>query len=139
MTDREPKDYRGAHRAPSPDFGAPFHNVAEAGMFPEDFYTSKGPQWYGSGYPRMDVATHSQLNSIRNKPDALVHVYRAVPADAKRAEINPGDWVTPTRDYAVQHGISNLNGQYKLVSKKVPAKHLWTNGDSMHEWGYNPK
>lgn len=137
MSTREPEDYRGWHRAPSPDFGAPMHNVSD-GIYPEDFYGPKGRQWYGSGQPRMDVGTHSLISSIRHKPDALVHVYRAVPSSVKNPTINPGDWVTPTRDYAVQHGLSNLEGDYKLVTKKVPAKHLWTNGDSMHEWGYQP-
>ncbi len=138
MSIREPEDYRGSHRAPSPDFGAPMHNVSD-GIFPEDFYTPKGRIWYGSGFGKADVGTHALITSIRHKPDALVHVYRAVPSNIKNPAINAGDWVTPSRDYAVQHGESNLNGDYKLVHKKVPAKHLWTDGDSMQEWGYNPQ
>jgi hypothetical protein len=108
-------------------------------MFPEDFYSDKGRQWYGSGYGRMDAGTHGMLRSIRHKPETQVHVYRAVPSHAKSAVINPGDWVTPTKDYAIQHGESNLQGQYRIVSKKVPAKHLWTDGNSIHEWGYDPR
>jgi hypothetical protein len=108
-------------------------------MFPDDFYSDKGRQWYGTGYHRMDSGTHSQIRSLRGKPDAMVHVFRAVPSHARNATINPGDWVTPTRDYAVQHGESNLQGQYRLISKKVPAKHLWTDGNSIHEWGYDPR
>jgi hypothetical protein len=132
--------YRGLHMAPSSDFGSPFHDVAgPVGVFPEDFYSQKGRQWYGSGYARMDVGTHSLISSTRHQPDAMVHVYRAVPSHAKRAVINPGDWVTPTRDYAVQHGESNLQGQYRIISKQVPAKHLWNDGNSIHEWGYDPK
>ena len=51
---------------------------------------------------------------------------------------NAGDWVTITRKYAVEHGESALGGEYKILTKTVPAKTLWTNGDSLYEFGYNP-
>ena len=140
MSRNEAFGYRGVHQAPSADYGAPMHDVAgPVGMFPDDFYTDKGRQWYGSGYGRLDIGTHSMLRSIRHKPDSLVHVYRAVPSHAKSAAISAGDWVTPTKEYAIQHGESNLQGQYRIISKKVPAKHLWTDGNSIHEWGYDPR
>jgi hypothetical protein len=50
--------------------------------------------------------------------------------------INNGDWVTINRLYAVEHGESNLLGNYKILTKTVPANTLYT-GDSLHEWGYN--
>lgn len=52
--------------------------------------------------------------------------------------INKGDWVTINRDYAKSHGESALNGKYKILTKKVKAKDLYTNGDSIHEFGYWP-
>jgi hypothetical protein len=52
--------------------------------------------------------------------------------------INPGDWVTINKSYAIEHGKSNLRGNYRILSKTVPAKTLFTTGDSIHEWGYNP-
>jgi hypothetical protein len=52
--------------------------------------------------------------------------------------INPGDWVTLAREYAKQHGESNLNNNYKILSKIVPAKHVYTTADSLHEFGYDP-
>lgn len=56
----------------------------------------------------------------------------------EKIKINPGDWVTPIREYAVSHGRSHLNNKYKIVSKTVPAKHLFTDGNSIEEWGYDP-
>lgn len=53
-------------------------------------------------------------------------------------DINPGDWVALDRKYAKQHGESALGGKYKIVSKKVKAKDLFTNGDSIQEWGWWP-
>jgi len=57
---------------------------------------------------------------------------------SQRAQINPGDWVTINRSYAKQHGESTLEGNYKILSKKVRARDIFTNGDSIHEWGYDP-
>ena len=52
--------------------------------------------------------------------------------------IIPGDWVAISKQYAKDHGESVLQGKYKVASMRVPAKHVWTNGDSIHEWGYHP-
>lgn len=54
------------------------------------------------------------------------------------SSINAGDWVTPSRSYAVDHGESALNGEYRILSKSVPASHLFTEGNSLSEFGYNP-
>ena len=53
--------------------------------------------------------------------------------------IRKGDWVTINKEYAKSHGESVLNGNYKIASMRVPAKHVWTNADSIHEWGYHPE
>jgi len=52
--------------------------------------------------------------------------------------IGVGDWVTISRAYAKEHGEASLNGEYRIVSKRVRAKELYTTGDSIHEWGYYP-
>ena len=65
-------------------------------------------------------------------------------ADGEQAEIkdikdiNPGDWVTIYRPYAVGHGKGVLNNKYKILSKNVKASELFTDGNSVYEWGYNP-
>jgi len=61
-----------------------------------------------------------------------------VPNIPQKRSINKGDWVTIVRQYAVDHGKSALNGKYKIVTKTVKAKDLYTNGNSIHEWGYDP-
>ena len=52
--------------------------------------------------------------------------------------INAGDWVTLSKDYAKEHGQSALGGNYKVIKKKVPARQLYTQGDSLNEFGYDP-
>lgn len=185
--------YRSTHEAPSPDFGAPLHDLTGGGqMYPADVYSSKAAQYYGTGFDKADREAFALANSVRGNPNAMVTMYRAVPKELSNSEklakiekdmatymkrktlpkdantndgskwydfaydererlrklpdepsknidnINAGDWVTLTKDYAKQHGESVLNGNYKIISKKVKAKDLWTNADSIQEFGYNP-
>lgn len=59
----------------------------------------------------------------------------------QQLSISQGDWVTPFRSYAVEHGESNLGGrgQYEVVKRRVRAGDIYTAGDSWAEWGYDPR
>lgn len=132
--------YRGSHTAPGPDFGAPLYDLTGGGqMYPADVYSSKAVQYYGTGYPKADKEAFALANKVRGNPDAEVTMYRAVPKDASIESINKGDWVTLSKDYAKNHGESVLDDNYKIISQKVKAKDLWTNADSIHEFGYWPE
>lgn len=131
--------YRGSHTAPGPDFGAPLYDLTGGGqMYPADVYSAKAVQYYGTGYPKADREAFSLAQRVRGNPDAEVTMYRAVPKDENITSINAGDWVTLSKDYAKTHGESALRGDYKILSQKVKAKDLWTNADSIHEFGYQP-
>ena len=186
--------YRGSHTAPDSSFGAPLYDLTGGGqMYPADVYSSKAAQIYGGGMP-YDQKAFSIAQQYKDKPNALVTIYRAVPKDISNSEklatlekqmaaymkrgtlpkdaenyssgskwydaayekreqlrkmpdeptsdintINAGDWVTLTREYAKDHGESALKGEYKILSKKVKAKEVFTNADSIHEFGYQPE
>lgn len=131
--------YRGSHTAPGPDFGAPLYDLTGGGqMYPADVYSAKAVQYYGTGYPKADREAFALAQRVRGNPDAEVTMYRAVPKDENITSINAGDWVTLSKDYAKTHGESALGGDYKILSQKVKAKDLWTNADSIHEFGYQP-
>jgi len=136
-----PIDYRMAHTAPNREFGAQLHDLSA--IYPEDIYSTKAAHYYGGGgdaaWRRMDNESVRIAQSFRGKPDADVTIYRAVPKDEKITAINPGDWVTINKDYARTHGESNLPEGYKIISQKVKAKDIWTNADSVHEYGYDPQ
>jgi len=129
--------YRGSHTAPGPDFGAPLYDLSQ--MYPADVYSEKAAQYYGSGNKRADIEAFNLAKRVRGNPDAEVTIYRAVPKNADISNINAGDWVTLTKDYAKGHGESVLRGDYKILSQKVKAKDLWTNADSIQEFGYQPQ
>ena len=136
------REYRGSHTAPGPEFGAQLHDVTGGGaMYPEDIYSSRGASIYGHGGSDigMDKETMRIIQQMRNKPEEMVDIYRAVPNETDISTINPGDWVTINPNYAKQHGESNLPEGYKILQQKVPAKSVWTNADSIHEYGYWPE
>lgn len=130
--------YRGGHSAPSREFGAQLHQLDQ--IFPDDIYSPQAARNYGhyGGNDPMDRQTMRLAQSLRGKPDADVTIYRAVPKDEKIKDINQGDWVTINKQYAKEHGESVLLGDYKILEKKVKAKDIWTNADSIHEYGYDP-
>jgi orotate phosphoribosyltransferase len=74
-----------------------------------------------------------------NRPNNPITIYRAVPFDLARPKISPGDWVTTVRKYAKEHGESALRGRYKIISKMVAVRDLYTDGNSIFEFGYDPQ
>jgi hypothetical protein len=129
--------YRMTHTAPNREFGATLDDLTGGGqMYPADVYSPKGYQYYGAGMS-YDKKAFDIANKFKGKPDAMVEIYRAVPKGVSD-EINPGDWVTLTKEYAIDHGDANLQDGYKIIKKKVKASDIYTNADSIHEWGYDP-
>jgi hypothetical protein len=140
LLDQPDLSYRSTHTAPGPDFGAPLHDLTGGGqMYPADVYSAKAAQYYGSGNRKADIEAFNLAKRVRGNPDAEVTMYRAVPKNADISAINAGDWVTLSKDYAKNHGESVLGKDYKILSQKVKAKDLWTNADSIQEFGYQPQ
>jgi hypothetical protein len=88
------------------------------GNAPKDA-TLSGSAWYNDAWDQRE-----KLKAMADQPSAPIG-------------INNGDWVTLSREYAKEHGTGALNGKYKIVSKKVPARKLFTDGNSIHEFGYD--
>lgn len=131
----EDDDYRDQHQAPDFESGAPAHDVTLNGIYPDDFYGPDGCRYYCVG---MEDA-YWKVRGLYNKPNNNVRVYRAVPSDLAGVGINPGDWVAITRSYAKDHGEGRFDGDYRIISKQVQARDIFTNGDSIEEWGYDPQ
>lgn len=124
-------DYRGQHQA-DPD-GPALHEAEVA--YPD---IHQHPEYYHHGGQAYDESM-AAIRAARGKPDRPVTVYRAVPHGVK--DINPGDWVSTSKAYATQHGMHAHDPKQDLpvISRKVPAKHLHTDGgNDVNEWGYFP-
>ena len=130
-------DYRATHTAPTGRDGFSVSiNDATKGIYPEDLYSPDGYRYYGSGRA-MDMQSWSIFKRVKGNPDAQVAIYRAVPKSVKETKLRNGDWVTINEDYARQHGEAHIKGPYKIIKDTVPAKYVFTNGDSLHEQGYD--
>lgn len=131
---RRDAGHRAQHRPAGPEFGSRLDDLTPS--FSDDIYWSNAGELHGHGIPadRKAIAT---IRTARGNPDAVVTIYRAVPKDAGDA-IQAGDWVTLTREYAKDHGDGPLDGDYKIISAKVPAGSLFNEGNSIHEFGYHP-
>jgi len=82
---------------------------------------------------RSDEAAISSLRAAFGNPDADVVVYRAAP---RGSALRAGDWVSPTREYAEDH--AEAVGAESIEEYVVKARDLFTDGNSVNEWGYHP-
>lgn len=133
------EDYRGSHTAPTKKDGEqanPLHDITT--VYPEDVYGPMAARYYGHGDRAIDDQSVRIIHQLRHNPNAKVTIYRAVPKGVN-AEINVGDWVTINQQYARMHGEHALNGKYKIIKKSVYARDIYTDGNSIHEWGYDPQ
>jgi len=128
-------DYRGTHKAPSGENGEGSLDAMDR-TYPDDIYSANGARYYGSGN-KNDAEMIRIIQNLRGKPDQLVTVYRAIPNGVK-GDINAGDWVTPLKAYAVLHGERWEQGM-TILEKKVKAGELFTEGNSIYEFGWSPK
>lgn len=135
----EGEDYRGVHRAPGKNIGAPLWDVTKD-VYPDDIYTlplATAARYYGAS-EAGDIPVMRMIRRYSDNPEGSVEIYRAVPDTKDIEEINPGDWVSIYRPYVVEHGEGALGGEYKVLSKTVMAKDLYTDGNSIYEWGWDP-
>ena len=133
-----PKDvgFRGGHTAPvRGEYSAPLHDLA-GNVYPADIYDkTTQARYYGWNQPDIDNEAFDAINATKGNPDAEVTIYRAVPKDSP-SDINSGDWVTTSKAYAEQHG--DFDDDWQILSAKVKAGDLFTDGNSPHEYGWNP-
>lgn len=128
---KEANEYRMQHTAPSLEEDPSGSDLSDA---MPDIYSPNAKRYHGTG-SRHDDKALKVIRDMKGKPNATVTIYRAVPTSVD--EINPGDWVTITKEYAQEH-IGSDEG-YKIISKKVKAKEIANDGNSIHEFGYDPR
>ena len=116
---------------------------------PKDYFSPNGARWYMyDDYEGMESygALKKAINSIQNqmqqygevKNMPTVKVYRAVPKAVKESKMQSGgQWVSPSKQYAIKHGKSHINGDYKIIEEEVSAENLWWDANDIREWGFD--
>jgi len=136
MPDVDKYGYRMSHRAPDGTDGEGSIDKMDT-VYPEDIYSSNGARYYGND-DFESRKTIELFRSLRGKPEAELTVYRAVPKGVSGV-INPGDWVTTSRKYAELHANYFEETGADILEKKVKAKEVYSEGNSIFEFGWNPK
>ncbi len=127
----EKESYKMQHTAPTREDNPSGDDLTDT--FGEDIYSGRALQYFGTG-SSYDSKAINIIQGMRGKPEKVVTIYRAVPNNVK--DINASDWVTTTKEYAQDH----MEGEkgWHILSKKVKAKDIATDGNSIHEFGYDP-
>lgn len=127
----KPEDYRMQHKAPTRSKGNPTaDNLSD--VF-DSIYESNAVRLNSAGMP-YDKKAIQIIQSLKGNPDKEVVIYRAVPKSVK--EINAGDWVTTTKEYALDHMGDEKD--WHIITKKVKAAEIASDGNSIHEFGFEP-
>lgn len=124
-------DYKITHRPPDSEYGAPLHDLTK--IYPKDVYEK--PNYYA--VDNLELESAYIALKYKDKPNKPIWIFRAVPKGVKT--INPGDWVTINRKYAIQHSKNPFDKKKDMfiIAAKVPASSIHTDGNSFAEWGYN--
>lgn len=158
-------DYHMQHRAPGRE-GAPLFDLTANGVYPCDVY-DRSRDYVGNpehDYDALAVIRRfrckpdAPVTVYRAVPKAIADEWKRLfrnwerraarlPTDRlnelddpPRPPIHPGDWVALSERYARDHAL-DLEGRGKnggVVSMRVRVKHLYTDGNSFSEWGYDP-
>jgi hypothetical protein len=135
-------NYRMQHQPRGPqDGGGRLDDITAGGeLFPDDVYSADGLRFYGNPNNSFDRQSYAAILSARGNPEAEITIYRGVPTDVN--QINAGDWVTLSPDYAAMHAADGYgpNGDQagKVISQQVKVKDVFSDGNDLNEFGYFP-
>lgn len=91
---------------------------------------------YRAADPMRKEAIDNVRNAIQKKAKTIT-MYRSVPSDVKEGSFRNGDWVTPSRAYAIDNAkLHGWGDDYNIIEQKVPVDDVWFDGNDIAEWGY---
>jgi len=134
------EDYRMSHQPDTDEDAIRFHELDRA---MPDFYKRPGDYVWDLGEPEHlsdQFKGHhqaiSQAMRARGNPDARVLLFRAVPKGVR--DINTGDWVTTSRQYAREHAMlsDDPSEDMDILSIQARAKDVTFGGNDAFEFGY---
>lgn len=102
-------------------------------------YEKEKAQMLKTGRLPTGVTGYTKSQYYEFVSDELQRLANEPVTAATKIGINSGDWISISKQYAIDHGRSNLGNKFKVITKTVKAKDLYTDGNSIHEWGYSPK
>jgi len=152
---QETEDFRDAHSAPRADHRDAEIKLKNGGDFslsevaighhnqPSDYFDPKtGPRHYMyndregmESLTAIDNIIRGIKNGITNR---TITTYRAIPNSVTNEKLIDGDWVSFSKQYAINHGESRIGeDEYKIIEQEVSPDDVWWDGNDIREWGYD--
>ncbi len=128
--------WRMDHKAPNAKYDVCITDIDKCYGGDGSIYSPKAAYYYGDGRS-YDQKAINAIKKARKSPETLISIYRAVPDNIKDTRVRNGDWVSIDKEYAEEHGWRMFDDNYRIIENKVPAKYLFTDGNSIHEFGYD--
>lgn len=143
------KIFRDAHAAPGFDKTPVKQRMEDGGDYnllevvkgqhnqPSDYFDTRvGPKYYMYD-DQQGMESLTAINNVK-RGAKTVTTYRVVPKNVKVDKLIDGDWISFSKQYALDHGEHRFGeGTYKIIKQEVPAKDVWWDGNDIREWGYD--
>lgn len=111
-------------------------------------YIERGIDAHNLDFIALDPRNYRAANSMRKeaidnvrnaiqKRSKTITMFRSVPSEIKEGSFRNGDWVTPSRAYAVYNAkIHGWGDNYNIIKQTVSVDEIWWDGNDIAEWGY---
>ena len=78
------------------------------------------------------------LRKVLSAKGKTIRMYRSVPSNVKEGSFRNGDWITPSKSYAVENArIHGWGEDYRIIEQDVSVEDVWWDGNDVAEWGYD--
>lgn len=99
-------------------------------------YVALDPRFYRATNEERKEAILNVRNVIQSKSDTIT-MYRSVPSTVKEESFRNGDWITPSKQYAIENAaVHGWGDEYRIIEQEVPTSEIWWDGNDIAEWGY---
>lgn len=72
------------------------------------------------------------LRSVLNTNSKTIKMYRSVPSNVKENFFRNGDWITPSRSYAIDNAkVHGWGNDYRIIENVVSVEDIWTDGNDI--------
>ena len=85
------------------------------------------------------ITNWQNINQYREFLETELNELKSLDDNPEIKNFHRGDWISINKKYTIEHGKRNVNNDYDILSKVVKAKDIFTDGNSIHEYGYDPQ
>ena len=94
----------------------------------------------GQEYRRANLNGKESISNLRKAVNGSkkLTMYRSVPGDIAESKLRNGDWITPSKSYAIENAaVHGWENNYRIIEQEVSTENIWWDGNDINEWGYD--